>query len=40
MFDYPVGNEIPPTTYGNILINNGGKESAYAQVLEMMGKAS
>lgn len=40
MADYPVGNEIPPTTYGNILINNGDKESAYVQVLQMMGKTS
>lgn len=40
MTDYPVGNEIPPTTYGTILINNGDKETAYAQVLKMMGKFS
>jgi cytidylate kinase len=39
MFDYPIGNEIPPSTYGTILINNCDKETSYAKVLEIMGKA-
>jgi hypothetical protein len=38
MYDYPEGNRIPPETYGQVLLNNGDKESGYARVLEMMEK--
>jgi len=39
MTDYPIGNEIPPITYGLPIINNGSKEAGYTQMLEVFGKS-